>query len=44
MDGQLAAVDVLLGDGLSEQPLGELLALLGRDHPAHGVAGVDVDD
>ena len=44
VDRQLTGVDVLLGDGVGQEPLGEFLGLPRGHHPADGVAGVDVDD
>jgi hypothetical protein len=44
VDGHLVPVDVLLRDRVAQQPFGQLLGLTGGDHPADGVAGVDVDD
>lgn len=44
VDRQPAAVDIRFGDGVDEEPFGELLRLGGDDQPAEDAAGVDVDD
>jgi len=44
VDGQLVRVDVLLGDGVGEELLGERTGFVGGEHPADDVARVDVDD
>ena len=44
VDGQLLRRDVLRGEGVGDEPLGQLFALAGGDHPADGVAAVDVED
>lgn len=44
VDGQLVGVDVLLGDGVGQEPLGQYGGLVGGEHPPDDVAGVDVDD
>jgi hypothetical protein len=40
VDGQLVAGDALFGDGVSEQPLGEVRAFGPSEHPAGHVAAV----
>ncbi len=42
--GLLRSLHALLGDGVGQQPLGQVLGLAGGQHPPDGVAGVDVDD
>src|SRR6202022_1413781 len=44
VDAQLPAGDALLGAGRGDELLGQGGGLAGGDHPAHGVAGVDVQD
>ena len=44
VNGELAAADALLGAGRLDELLGQGGGLAGGDHPADGVAGVDVQD
>ena len=44
VDGQLPAADALLGAGGGDEFFRQGGGLAGGDHPAHGVAGVDVED
>jgi hypothetical protein len=44
MDGELALVDALGSDRVSDEVTGELGVLGRRDHPRNQVARVDVDD
>ena len=44
MDGQLAVADVLVGDGLVQEPPSQGGGLSFGDHPADRVAAVDVQD
>ena len=44
VDGELPAADALLRAGAGDELLGQGRGLAGGDHPADGVAGVDVED
>ena len=44
MERELVAIDLVLGEGLGDERLGQLPGLGGRDHPAHDIATEDVDD
>ncbi len=44
MDGQLIAADLLLGQGVGDQPLGQDRALAVLERPADRIAAVDVED
>ncbi len=44
VDGQLIAADLLLGQGVGDQPLGQDRALAVLERPADRIAAVDVED
>ncbi len=44
VQGELIVVDLLAGEGVGDERLGEFTGLGGRHHPPDDVAGEDVDD